>query len=53
MDLYFGPAAPAGLESNWIQTVPDKGFYPFYRFYGPTAPLFAGTWKMPDLEVME
>ena len=24
-DVYFGPKAPAGKESNWIQTVPGKG----------------------------
>lgn len=53
VDLYFGPTAPAGLESNWIQTVAGKGFYPFYRFYGPTEPLFAGAWKMPDIELVK
>ena len=26
VDLYFGPAAPAGKEANWTQTVPGKGF---------------------------
>ena len=35
IDLYFGPKVPAGQESNWIQTVSGKGFYPFFRFYGP------------------
>ena len=25
IDVYFGPKAPAGKESNWIQTVPGKG----------------------------
>jgi len=53
VDLYFGPAAPAGMESNWIQTLPDKGFYPFFRFYSPTAPLFEGTWKMSDVELVK
>ena len=53
MDLYFGPEAPAGLESNWIQTLPSKGFYPFFRFYGPTEALFARTWKMPDVELVK
>jgi hypothetical protein len=24
-DLYFGPTAPPGKESNWLQTVPGKG----------------------------
>jgi hypothetical protein len=50
LDLYFGPKAPAGQESNWIETVPGKGFYPMFRFYSPTQPLFDGTWKLPDIE---
>jgi len=52
IDLYFGPAgsAPAGLEANWIETVPGKGFYPMMRFYSPKAGLFDGTWKLPDIE---
>ena len=55
VDLYFGPAgsAPAGLESNWIETIPGKGFYPFFRFYSPTAPLFDKTWTMPDVEAVK
>lgn len=55
IDLYFGPAgsAPAGLEANWIETVPGKGFYPMMRFYSPKAGLFDGTWKLPDLELVK
>jgi hypothetical protein len=51
LDLYFGPKAPAGLESNWTETVPGKGFYPMMRFYSPKAGLFDGTWKLPDVEL--
>ena len=55
IDLSFGPAgsAPAGLEANWIETVPGKGFYPMMRFYSPKAGLFDGTWKLPDVEPMK
>ncbi len=49
-DLYFAPDAPAGQESNWIETVPGRGYYPMFRFYSPTAPLFDGTWTLPDVE---
>jgi hypothetical protein len=52
MDLYFGPKAPAGQESNWIETVPGKGFYPMFRLYSPTEPLFDGAWKLPDIQLM-
>ena len=51
IDLYFGPKPPAGEESNWIETVPGKGFYPMMRFYSPKEGLFDGTWKLPDVEM--
>jgi len=53
VDLYFAPTAPAGQESNWIQTVAGKGFYPMMRYYSPKAGLFDGTWKLPDIELMQ
>jgi hypothetical protein len=55
VDLYFGPAGstPKGLEANWIETLPGKGFYPMMRFYTPKAGLFDGTWKLPDVESMK
>ena len=51
IDLYFGPQAPSGGESNWLETVPGSGFYPMFRFCTPTAPLFDGTWSLPDIEL--
>jgi hypothetical protein len=45
------PQAPSGGESNWLETVPGSGFYPMFRFYTPTAPLFDGTWSLPDIEL--
>jgi hypothetical protein len=50
-DMYFGPTAPSGQESNWIETVPGRGFYLMFRLYSPTAPLFDGTWALPDAEL--
>lgn len=26
VDVYFGPKAPSGMERNWIQTIPGKGW---------------------------
>jgi hypothetical protein len=49
-DMAFGPAAPAGQESNWIETVPGRGYYVMFRLYSPTEPLFDGTWALPDVE---
>ena len=34
VDLYFGPKAPTGMESNWIPTE-DKEPYPWLRLYAP------------------
>ncbi|MGO4999546.1 DUF1254 domain-containing protein [Oceanisphaera sp. W20_SRM_FM3] len=52
VDLYFGPTAPQGKEANWIQTVPDKGWYPIFRLYGPLDPWFDKTWQPGELEVV-
>lgn len=49
IDLYLAPEPGAGSDSNWIQTVPGRGFYPMFRSYSPTAPLFDGTWTLPDV----
>ena len=52
VDIYFGPEMPAGQEKNWIQTVPGKGWFPIFRFYGPLEPLYDKTWKLPDIEAL-
>jgi hypothetical protein len=48
-----GPNAPTGNESNWVQTVPDKGWFAYFRFYGPTEPFFDKSWALPDLETVQ
>lgn len=32
---------------NWIPPVAGKGWFPFFRFYGPDKLLFDKTWKQP------
>ena len=49
VDLYFGPKAPAGLESNWLLTMGKKP-YVWLRLYGPTEPFWNKSFKMPDVE---
>jgi Protein of unknown function (DUF1214) len=39
VEIYVGPAMAAGGEKNWIKTVPGKGWFPIFRFYGPLEPL--------------
>lgn len=50
VDVWFGPKAPAGRETNWVPTSPAGRFEVLFRFYGPEKPLFEKTWTLPDLE---
>jgi hypothetical protein len=50
VDLYTGPKPPKGQQANWIPTVAGRGWFPFFRFYGPDEPLLQKTWKLPDIE---
>jgi hypothetical protein len=47
-ELTFGPAVPAGKEDRWIRTIPGKGWFAYFRIYGPEAPAFDGSWKPDD-----
>jgi len=53
VDVYFGPQAPAGKESNWVQTVPGKGWNVIFRLYGPLEPFFDKTWRPGEIEVVK
>jgi hypothetical protein len=49
-DVYFGPRAPQGKESNWVPTDPQRKFEVIFRLYAPTKPLFDKSWVLPDIE---
>lgn len=49
-EVYFGPAAPAGKESNWVQTIPGKSWFAILRLYGPLEPWFDKTWRPGEIE---
>lgn len=51
-DLYFGPAAPAGQQDRWIKTNPGKGWFVYFRIYGPERAAFDGSWKPGDFEAV-
>jgi hypothetical protein len=53
VDVYFGPTAPAGHETNWVQTVPGKGWNVLLRLYGPLQPWFDKTWKPGEFELVQ
>ena len=50
IDIYFGPKAPAGQDSNWVPTDPARKFELMFRLYAPTKALFEKTWVLPDVE---
>ena len=52
-DLYLGPKAPAGQQSNWLATVPGKGYFAVLRLYGPTETAMDKSWKPGDIEKLQ
>ena len=53
-DIYFGPSAPEGKESNWVQTVPGRGWFPYVRLYGPGEKWFdEDAYRLPEVEKVD
>jgi hypothetical protein len=50
VELHFGPDAGEGSEDTWIKTIPGKGWFVYFRIYGPEQPAFDGSWQLPDFE---
>ena len=50
IDLYFGPKAPAGKETNWVPTDPKRQFELMARFYAPRKEFFDKHWVLPDVQ---
>jgi hypothetical protein len=53
VDLYIGPKAPPGQETNWIPTDPKRRFELMFRVYGPQRAFFAKKWPLPDVEKID
>jgi len=51
VDVWFAPEAPEGKESNWVQTIPGKGWFMILRLYGPLEPWFDQTWRPGEIEL--
>jgi hypothetical protein len=49
VDLHFGPRAPRGRESNWVQTIPGRHWFSYFRLYGPLESYFDRSWKLGDV----
>ena len=51
--VYFGPTQPAGIKrGNWIQTMPNKGWFVILRLYSPLEPFFTKTWRPSEIELV-
>jgi hypothetical protein len=50
VELFLGPKAPPGQETNWIPTDPARRFELMFRLYGPKQERFEKKWTLPDIE---
>jgi hypothetical protein len=41
------------MESNWVKTIPGRGWWVLFRFFSPTAAFFDKSWKLPDFDKMQ
>ncbi|GAB08823.1 hypothetical protein GOARA_021_00600 [Gordonia araii NBRC 100433] len=46
--LHFGPDRPADESVPWVQTVPGRQWFAYFRIYGPGDRAFDGSWKPSD-----
>jgi len=53
VDIYFGPTAPKGKESNWLPTDPKRRFFLLGRFYGPKPEIVNGSFVLNDIEFLD
>ena len=53
IDVYFAPEAPAGQESNWLQTIPNKSWFVALRMYGPLETWLDQSWRPSEIELVE
>ena len=49
IEIVMAPMAPPGLEANWIPTVAGRGWYTYFRLFGPLEPYFDRAWPLPDI----
>jgi hypothetical protein len=52
IDLYFGPTKPAQAQ-NWVKSIPGKGWFSYFRFYGPKEAYFDKSWQLNDIEPID
>lgn len=50
VDIWFGPEAPAGKNSNWIKTITGMRWNMILRLYNPTESWYNKTWRPEEIE---
>jgi hypothetical protein len=50
--ISFGPRAPVGYESNWVETIPGKSWFVILRMYSPLKPWIDQTWRPGEIELV-
>lgn len=53
IDLFIGPDAPAGYESNHMKTVGDDGWFVYFRLYAPLEPFFDKSFRLDDFVMVD
>jgi hypothetical protein len=53
VDLFIGAKAPAGFESNFMQTVGADGWFVYFRLYAPLQAFFDKTFSLADFELID
>ncbi len=49
VELIFSPHEPSGeAAGRWIRTTEGRGWFSYFRIYGPTGPAFDGSWRPGD-----
>ena len=51
VDIILSPDAPEGMESNWVQTNRNAGFFTLFRVYSPGKEYYT-TWRLNDVEAL-
>jgi len=52
VDVWFATEAPAGKASNWVQTIPGKGWFMILRLCGPLEPWFNQSWRPGEITLV-
>jgi hypothetical protein len=52
--IYFAPTQPPGVKrGNWIQTMPEKGWFTILRLYSPLESFFTKEWRPSEIELVQ